>query len=580
MRRLFEEIWTEGLDRIAKTEAKRHELPVRKVRKVLEEQLEQGRWAPDGHSHRLVDFLARLGELSARWSRGLVVIVDELQQLLGPLDVSSLSRLREFVWGMRTEQAPCAVVLTLDTQLEARLSHWAADLLHRVREHSPALQMTGIFTRDFPRWLWERLTSSNGRKGKGLPPTGLTPAVLASLGQFVERPDLANGPRTVVDVFNRAAECFTATGESYDIPNLVDDLHKGRFRFFGEGTPVQRMLTQLLSDAWVQEDAVRSSLVRTLAAFPRGCPPEVIHDHVGNGRKLKTARDELFGPLLVELPGGLALEQLQHVSRGGSEWEHALARCWDSMPAVAALSEGVPGLVSRVLLPKLFPGVGQPNGEWAFFEGDARESISGYQLVRGSFDPAFPAREVAIWAGEKEPTKWPEDVDLCVGFICDGGTDGSVQAGANIANLEGAPRVIFTMPTLAPFDGQVPPEIVRYHKYIQPEPLRPAYVLLAISELQAFGAETTHPGNGKPRRPPHGSDTASAAELRKLAAFRDLCLDHLMRFLVQGTVDAGMGRPVGQRGPELLRALFSLACKKRVPELPDAHHRTPLEVAR
>ena len=28
--------------------------------------------------------------------------------------------------------------------------------------------------------------------------------MLLSLGQFVERPDLANGPRTVVDVFCRA----------------------------------------------------------------------------------------------------------------------------------------------------------------------------------------------------------------------------------------------------------------------------------------------------------------------------------------------------------------------------------------
>ena len=142
LKRYGRNAWT----RIARTEAKRYELPVRKVRTVLKDQLEHGRWAPDGHSHRLVEFLARLGELSARWSRGLVVIVDELQQLLGPLDVSTLSRLREFVWGMRTEQTPCAVVLTLDTQLEARLGHWAADLLHRVREHSPALQMTGVFT--------------------------------------------------------------------------------------------------------------------------------------------------------------------------------------------------------------------------------------------------------------------------------------------------------------------------------------------------------------------------------------------------------------------------------------------------
>jgi len=172
--KLYGEILTGGIERIAKSEAERHDIPVRKLRKVFEAQLEHGRWAPDGHSHRLVEFLARLGQLSRRSSRGLVVIVDELQQLLGPLDVSSLSRLREFVWGMRTEQSPCAVILTLDTQLEARLAHWAADLLHRVREDSPALQMTAVFNRGFPLWLWERLTTPNGRPGQVLPASAVS----------------------------------------------------------------------------------------------------------------------------------------------------------------------------------------------------------------------------------------------------------------------------------------------------------------------------------------------------------------------------------------------------------------------
>jgi hypothetical protein len=70
--KLYEEIWTGGIERIAKAEAERHDIPVRKLRKVFEDQLEHGRWAPDGHSHRLVEFLARLGPLSCRSSRGLL----------------------------------------------------------------------------------------------------------------------------------------------------------------------------------------------------------------------------------------------------------------------------------------------------------------------------------------------------------------------------------------------------------------------------------------------------------------------------------------------------------------------------
>src|SRR5262249_57081639 len=116
-------------------------------------------------------------------------------------------------------------------------------------ERSRALKWTPVFSRDFPRWLWERSTTPNDRSGKVLPASAVSSAVLESLGQFVERPDLANGPRTVVDVFNRAVDLFHETGETYDVPNLVEDIHQGRFRFFGEGSPVQRILTQLLSDS-------------------------------------------------------------------------------------------------------------------------------------------------------------------------------------------------------------------------------------------------------------------------------------------------------------------------------------------
>ncbi|HMP03964.1 MAG TPA: ATP-binding protein [Gemmatales bacterium] len=564
IQKLFDQVWTGGIDRIAKEEAERHDIPVRKLRKVFEAQLEHGRWAPDGHSHRLVEFLARLGQLSRRSSRGLVVIVDELQQLLGPLDVSSLSRLREFVWGMRTEQSSCAVILTLDTQLEMRLAHWAADLLHRVREDSPALQMATVFNRDFPRWLWERLTTPNGRPGKVLPANAMSAAVLDSLGQFVERPDLANGPRTVVDVFNRAVEHYHQLGETYDVLDLVDDLHHGRFRFFGEGAPVQRVLTQLLSDAWIDEDSVRRALVRTLAAYPRGGPGNVIPTHVGNGREIKGARAPMFCPPLGGLPDGLALEPLQQVSRGGSQWENALARCWDSMPAVSALAELVPELVTQVLLPRLFTGLGQPAGEWTQLKGNARTAVSGFQILRGSFDPAFPAREVGVWVGQAEPKTWLDDVDLCIAFVCTSEMEPGVQPTAKILNLEGPPRIILTLPAMVPMDAHVPEEIARYQKYIRPEPLRPGYVLLGLRELLGFDEMPGGAGasNGKARG---GADAASMAERRKMASFRELCFDHLLRFLLQGEIDAGIGRPIRQRGPELLRALFSVACRTRFP---------------
>ncbi|MDW8243297.1 MAG: ATP-binding protein [Thermogemmata sp.] len=560
IKRLYGEIFADDIERVASIEAQRHALPVRKLRKVLEYEHDQGRWAPNKNNHRLVEFLARLGQLSARWSRGLLVIVDELQRLLGPLDIGSLNRLRELVWGMRTEQSPYAVIFTLDVQLETRLALWAADLLHRLREDSPALQMTEIFNSDFPAWLWKRLSTSDKRTGNTFPASAVDTAVLKSLGQFIERPDLANGPRTVIEVFNRAVQHFRQTGRSYGVLNLVDDIYQGRLRFFGEGSPVRRLLIHLLSDRWIHKDVPRQLLVRILAAYPQGCPAEILHTHICKGRKLKIACDQLFGPLLVKLPTGLALEQLQQqVPRGDTVWESTLARCWQSMPGISALAEMAPELVRQILLPKLFVGLCRAGGKWVVLESDVRARIAGFQIFRGSFDAAFPAREVAVWVDQREPIQWPDDVDLCIGFICRSETEWGTRPSAEITNLEGIPRLVLEMPVLVPMDSALPDEIAHYKKYIQPEPLRPVHLLLGLRELQVFDETPRKVASGRSqtRKNPH-DNALSAVGRNKLSVFKELCIDHLLRFLVQGEINVGASRPVQHCGPEFLRAFFQL----------------------
>ena len=114
--------------------------------------------------------------------------------------------------------------------LEARLARWAADVLHRIRENGPTLQLADGYTREFPFWLWEKFTNTHEKDKQRLPQAALTEEVLLSLGQLVERPDLANGPRAVIEVFSRAAVYHQKTGKSYDIPELIEDVHQGRFR--------------------------------------------------------------------------------------------------------------------------------------------------------------------------------------------------------------------------------------------------------------------------------------------------------------------------------------------------------------
>ena len=569
--KLFRDTFTNGLNPMVLADAKRYAVSSQKVRKIYKDKFSAGQFTLDSHPHRTVEFLSKLGQLAAQNSKGLVIILDELQQLLGPLDTRAIVQFREFVWGMRTERSPCGIILALDSLLEARLARWAADILHRIRENGPALQLTDIYTREFPTWLWDKFSSDNGKGTSPLPSAALSENVLTSLGQFVERPDLANGPRTVIDVFSRSAIHYQETKSSYDIPDFVDDIHQGRFRYFGEGAAVQSILTQILSDEWILEDEGRKKLVTTLAAFPQGCPKKILHDQISDKTQTEKARSELFAPLLVELSEGLALEPLQQVRRTRTSWEQILSRCWERLPSFDALAAQTPNMILRVLVPKLFPKGTPAKPDWEWPPDESSAVLTGWYILQGTFDDTYPQREVALCITDKEPESWPEDVDVSIALVCDTNPDPGDAPRSELLDKDDGSCILIRLPILKPLVDRIPADLQRYEKYIQPEPFRPVTILAALHDLEAF--------LGKPIDNPDDNDTLllpeEQVEMEKGKAFAGIAIDFVLRELLTGAVDIGTNSPISLRGPELLRALFTQVCRRRFP-----HYQTLMGTAR
>ena len=557
--KLFREIFAEGLNPMVQEDAKRYSVPSRKVRQIYQDKFSAGQFTLNNHPHRTVEFLSKLGELAAKYSKGLVIILDELQQLLGPLDARTIVQFREFVWGMRTERSHCGVILALDSLLEARLARWAADILHRIRENGPALQLTDIYTCEFPVWLWDQLTSDNGKSELICQSNALSENVLSSLGQLVERPDLANGPRTVVDVFTRAITHYQKTDSSYDIPNLVSDVHLGQFRYFGEGATIQSVLTHLLSDEWIFQDEGRKKLVTTLAAFPQGCPQETLQRYIPDKKQLERARSELFAPLLVELSEGLALESLQQVRRINTNWEQILSRCWETLPALDALAAQAPNMILRILVPKLFPQGTPATPVWEWLSDESSAVLTGWHRLRGTFDDNYPQREIALCVTDKEPELWPQDVDACVALVCDTTTNPDTTPKAELLDKDGSCLILMQLPILRPLEDRIPADLQRYGKYIRPEPFRPVTILTALHDLEAFLGDLID--NADVLTQPE-----EQAEIKQVTAFVDITVDFVLRELLAGSVDVGIGSPISLRGPELLHALFTQACRHRFPQ--------------
>ncbi|MYC76282.1 hypothetical protein F4X10_11015 [Candidatus Poribacteria bacterium] len=560
--KLFQDVFTDGLKPMVQADAKRYAVPPQTVRKIYNDKFSAGQFTVDSHPHRTVEFLSKLGELATENTKGLVIILDELQQLLGPLDARAIIQFREFVWGLRTERSPCGIILALDSLLEARLARWASDILHRIRENGPALQLTDIYTKEFPEWLWDKFSSDNRKRTSTLPSVALSENVLTSLGQFVERPDLANGPRTVVDIFARAAIHYQDTRSSYDIPDLVDDIHQGRFRYFGEGATVQSILTQILSDEWILEDEGRKKLVTTLVAFPQGCPKEILHDQISDKEQIKKARSELFAPLLVELSDGLALELLQQVRRTHTNWEQILSRCWERLPSFDALAAQTPNMILRVLIPKLFPKGTPTKPIWERISDESNAMLTGWYIFRGTFDDAYPQREVALCVTDKEPESWPGDVDVSIALVCDTSTDPDTVPRSELLDKNEGSCILMRLPILKPLVDRIPADLQRYEKYIQPEPFRPVMILAALHDLEAFlGNLIDNSDNSDKLLSPE-----EQIEMDKGKAFTEIVIDFVLRELMNGTVDVGTTPPISLRGPELLRALFAQACRRHFPQ--------------
>jgi hypothetical protein len=149
-------------------------------------------------------------------------------------------------------------------------------------------------------------------------------------------------------------------------------------------------------------------------------------------------------------------------------------------------------------------------------------------------------------------------VDLALAFVCD--SSPTAEAASNLETGRPSPRLTFRLPLLRPLGPYVPPELERYHKYLQPEPFRSLTVIAAVHELEAGAGRLSPPGRGN--RPEDGDDEGLPVELQ---SFLGITVAFLLGEVLQGYVNLGPRSRVTLRGLELVRALFSAACRNTFP---------------
>lgn len=450
---------------------------------AIRDKLERGFLDFDDVSVNLLAFFERATTVAqlAGYS-GLVVIIDEFQQLLGNANKGVLVALRQLIWGLRVRKLPFGLVLTMDPDTERTLSDRAGDILHRIKDDGFFLDIRHIYDHTFPTRLWQQYAdaldlSSAERQAIDRP-------ALEALGQLCERDDLSNGPRTVINVLQRAAERWAHEKRaSYTPIDLIDDLLTGRVRFDGDRGIVPALVAELLHFPYFQRSPERTAALKLVAAFPRGCPEQVAAQY-GLRNAWHELNDDLRGEIVTETEEGLALIELQRVGRPANRLNILLRRYWMQITDQQLFAEDVVRVFRDIVLPMLFPNkVNDLNG-WsgvANIELTADNTYAG--IIEGTTSTTFPLRRIAVSVRSAtlphETIEPSSDTDVQLVFV----VDVRPEATSSIMITTDLSKVVCTLALGREAEQGLHGSIGWIAHYLSPHPLSPAVVLSLLRYL-------------------------------------------------------------------------------------------------
>jgi hypothetical protein len=396
MEQAYHQFLTVSADSLARRDEREFGIPFEQARAAIRDKLARGYLDFEDVSVNLVAFLERSTELAQQGGyQGLVVLVDEFQQLIGNASKGVLVALRQLVWGLRMRQMPFGLIITMDPDTERTLADRAGDILHRIKDDGLFLDIQHMYDREFPAKLWMQYSQAFQFDTRAQ--AAIDRPTLEALGQLCERDDLSNGPRTVLNVLQLAAARYVAGADTGYTPlTLIDDFLGGAIRFDGDRGVVPALVAELLSFPYFQRSQERSQALKLLAAFPRGCPRQVAAMY-GLETVLDELNDDLRGEFVTELEEGLTLVELQRVGRPANRLNMLLRRYWMQITDQQLFAEDAPYAFTTNVLPLLFPARVHDLNGWSEVSSMSLSSSGDYTgVLEGTASTRYPLRRIGV----------------------------------------------------------------------------------------------------------------------------------------------------------------------------------------
>lgn len=469
-------------DLLARRDEREFAIPYDQALASIQDKLERGYLDFEDVSINLLALLESATALAlGAGFGGLVIIVDEGQQLIGNAGKGVLVALRQLVWGLRTRELPLGLLITLDPDTERTLADRAGDILHRVKDDGLYLDIRDVYSREFPARLWQQYSAAFGLVEADR--AAIDRPTLDALGQLCEREDLSNGPRTVVDVLQHAAARRAAGAPpGYSPVQLIDDLLCGEIRFTGDRNTLPALVSELLNYGYFQRNPERAAALKLVAVFPRGCPPDVARRY-GLKSALAKLDSDLRGEVLTKLDEGLALIELQRVARPANRLNQLLRRYWMQITDEELFAEDATKIFAETVIPLLFPSKQHDLNGWSAVRSVQLAPDGTYRAVyEGTASLDFPLRRIGVCVLPASAPDPERSADLDFWFVFRISADRATAPEFAVDEAQGA--LAWTLSLLLPAAGGLDAGLRWIEHYLNPHPISPATVLSLLRYLE------------------------------------------------------------------------------------------------
>lgn len=315
-----EEIYREAVSQSAEDVAAKYQMSIEAAQRLIEDRPQ----VQELSTTDLVRFFRAMTDLSLEAGfSGLIVIADEVQQYLEPQIKEGkgdpIGPLFDLIADLGGEPAPFGMLLIIPQKEIGVINDQRGDLIDRMRNY--ALDLKTIYDDGFPARLWRHLGKTFDFADDA--PQIMREETLLSLAQIALRPDLANGPRTVINAFRRAIKRYIDSGMVSDQPyspiSLIEDFVSGDIAFDGEKR-IQAVVSRSLEHPFVKERSEYEQAIKFAAAFPTHGATAALQQAFGLQDAFAELRDRLYGQVVHHVgsptdPGialfGLEQEQVE-----------------------------------------------------------------------------------------------------------------------------------------------------------------------------------------------------------------------------------------------------------------------------